>query len=874
MELQELRSLCEQRLIDKNLTDEKYHQRLNTELEEIHNQAEVDYFPDLMQSGKKFAYNEHNLLVPFLLGLVDEFDIEQPAAYLQGEFPDIDMDYLPAVRDYLKNEWAIKQFGREYCSSISTYNSLGIKQALQDMAHVHDKLRSEVQAITRNMEDKDDDGKPMTWEKALELYPDFAAYCEQNKDVADAAKALKDRYKSHGVHAGGLIISSKPIANFVPLEVRSVNKDNPDGVIVAAWAEGQHVQELGPVGLIKFDLLVVDGLKQIAVACQLIQQRHNLPGICALPGKRNWTDTSYRNDPKAIAMANAADLKAIFQFDSDWIIKLIKQGGVNSFHDLPAYSSLNRPGPQQIEADRAYVRRKRGEEEYTIHPIMRSIVEKTYGIYVYQEQILQILNLIGGIPQIHTELIRKAISKKKKDVIEKFKPKFIENGKKTLGVDDQYMEDMFAAIETWSGYGFNASHAYAYADISARQLWLKAHYPLEFYASVFMCEDQHDKVKEYKIDAHKHGIELMPVNVNQSKVNYAIVGDKIYTGFKNIKKLGEATAQRIVAGQPYSSLSDFLERFGTDQVAVRPLIALGAFDEKHDRLRQYKFYQYYKDAQKRRRDRQKRFEKVPEKYRQELIDLFEANFDVVSEVTGCRTLTDMEKYATFDDPSLWDVFEQVPLEKRYKHKGKDLVKSVTLREKMEAVRDKYDKSVRNFELKEKEDDSFELSIDKFKADRWELDAEDVDLLTDHRKAESEYYGFQWRHRLEDSPDYSGKTIEAFLDSNAAQYGTIQVEIKQVMEMTSKKGTSYHTALVEDAHGKQIKVIFWKEEYERFQEELQPGNLISMHVKPPSGGFPSLQFHSPPRHERWRIPKDKASDHRLIVMRQTLSLEGA
>jgi DNA polymerase-3 subunit alpha len=145
-----------------------------------------------------------------------------------------------------------------------------------------------------------------------------------------AAKMLLDRNKTGGVHAGGLIISSVNIEDFVPLEVRSVKKENPNGVICSAWTEGLNRQDLGPVGLIKFDLLVINNLLQIAIACKLIKERHGLTKHQRLPGDWDWSDISYLNDPKALEMANKADLKCIFQFDSEGIRKLVKRGGVTA----------------------------------------------------------------------------------------------------------------------------------------------------------------------------------------------------------------------------------------------------------------------------------------------------------------------------------------------------------------------------------------------------------------------------------------------------------------------------------------------------------------------------------------------------------------
>lgn len=354
---QRLHELCYAALAKNGLdTDEQYTTRLKKELKELDAQGEWEYFLKLHDQFKLenliFPQNEHNNLIDFLLGLTESVDISKPSAFVQGESPDIDIDYLKTARDYIKREWAPKQFGQEKICEIGTYGTSGIKSSIKHMARLHSLSKDEIEAITTKMKDKftDDEGntQELDWEGALKIYPEFAAYCEKNPEVAKAAYLLLDRNNTAGVHAGGLVISNIDIDGFVPLEVRMVNKDNPNGIICAAWTEGLNRQDLGPVGLIKFDLLVINNLLQIAVCAKLIKERYPEiaeKGLWALPGGDDWSDLSYLNDVKALEMANKADLKCIFQFDSEGIRKLVKRGGVTMFDDLAAYSAIYRPGP-------------------------------------------------------------------------------------------------------------------------------------------------------------------------------------------------------------------------------------------------------------------------------------------------------------------------------------------------------------------------------------------------------------------------------------------------------------------------------------------------------------------------------------------------
>lgn len=336
-----IKLLCVKGMKDKGVYDQEiYKKRLREELIEIDAQNDFDYFLSLIDEKLiKYKINENNLLVAWLLGIVDDFDINFPPNYVYGDFPDIDIDFLPPIRDYLKQEWAPKNFGTDFVCNIGSYNTFGIKSALQDMARVFGKDRNEIVALTTKIDLKDEDGNALTWEKALEIYPELKSYCEQNPEVADATKRLLHRNKSMGKHAGGLIISSKPIDRFVPLV-----KDK-EGTPLSAWVEGLSGQDLGPMGLIKYDYLAITNLMQIAIATNLIKTRYKIAGVCALSEQDDWTDTSYLNDSKAIEMANNGDLRCIFQFDSSGIRKLVKDGGVDSFDDLVAYSALYRPGP-------------------------------------------------------------------------------------------------------------------------------------------------------------------------------------------------------------------------------------------------------------------------------------------------------------------------------------------------------------------------------------------------------------------------------------------------------------------------------------------------------------------------------------------------
>lgn len=887
---QRLIRICVNALESKGLSDDRHKARLKQEFKEIDAQGEHDYLLKLHDEFKAknliFPSNEHNLLLDYLLGLASEFDIDSEPAYVQGEFPDIDIDYLKEVRDYIKRDWAPRQWGQENICEIGTYGTSGIKSSILDMTRVHNLEKDEIQAITVKMEDKDDEGKLLEWDKALEMYPDFKSFCDRHPQVAESARLLLDRNRTGGVHAGGLIISSVPIQGFVPLEVRSVNKANPKGVICSAWTEGLNAQDLQPVGLIKFDLLVINNLMQIAQACRLVKERHGLQSICALPGLWDWSDISYLNDPKALEMANNGDLKCIFQFDGEGIRKMVKRGGVTSFDDEAAYSALYRPGPLNMGMDARYCKRKRWEQDknhsdaepYNVHPLMQPILGKTYGVLVYQEQVMEILRVVGNIPDMHTEKVRKAISKKKVKEFIKYKEMFIENGQRNLGVNKEFVEDLWNQIESFAEYGFNKSHAYAYTYISARLLWLKAHYPLEFYAAILMCEDDHEKFKQVRIDAKAHGVEVCPVKINQSKENFHIEDGKIFFGFSNIKGIGSEVAKKIVEGQPYKDMSDFLNRFGTDGSVLKALIALGVFEEPYDRVTLRKFLEFYKDKITKRKQRAQRYETSLSKKKEELkVTLLEFLTKLGDQdPLGGSAYHSMADF-TPEAEALWkEAFEDLMIDVPFKYRGEERIKQVSAYKILSDMANKYQTTVATFEEKEATDDDNPTAIDKFDKNEIVLDEEEEKILKSERwlgdersfpEAEKIYYGFEWVHQLETCEKYQGITFDKFLEEceTGENKWAVEVRVEQVRKRTSKNNVEFYSVDIEDANGKMMVVNIWKDDMTRWKDEIKKGKLLRMRVRPPSGGFNTLTLESVPKHEKHKKWPDKASDPRIFEL---------
>lgn len=319
--------------------DDKFKTRLDFELNLIEKLNKSSYFLNLFISNKKFAYNENNLLVCKLLGLVQDFNIDQPVESVMTDLPDCDIDLGSGLlQKYIKDDWAPRVFGYDCVANIGNYNTFKLKMAIQDVARVYELDHQEVVAVTKQIPDKDNDGKLISWETALSISSDFREFCLANPEVAEVAKRLVGRNRSRGKHAGGLIISSKSLSDFVPLVL------DTEGRPITAWSEGQNAQDLGPIGLVKIDILVLVSLEQIGRAVHLIKKRHGLSSINALPGQRDWTDETYLNDKKSLDLACRGLLKGIFQFEKTDISRLTKEAKPERFEDMVAITALYRPG--------------------------------------------------------------------------------------------------------------------------------------------------------------------------------------------------------------------------------------------------------------------------------------------------------------------------------------------------------------------------------------------------------------------------------------------------------------------------------------------------------------------------------------------------
>lgn len=496
----------------------------------------------------------------------------------RNEAPDIDIDFCQDRRDeviaYVK-----QKYGDKSVAQIVTFGTLQAKAAIRDVGRVLDVPLDRVNRLT-NMVPK---GVDIDFEKALAQSADLRKEYEndtQVRELIDIARKLEGTNRQAGTHAAGVVIANGDLTDYVPLSrVLRKGQDTAtrgESVVTTQWVMG----DLEKVGLLKMDFL---GLRTLTVMDNTVKQIEKTRGI-----KLDLEELPLE-DKETFALLQRGDARGVFQLESDGIRELLKRMKPDSIRDLIACNALYRPGPLGGGMVDAYVNRKHGREKPSYpHPVMEEILTETYGVMCYQEQIMRILNRLGGIELSSAYACIKAISKKKHDVIAERRAEFLK-GAQQRGVTEETAGEIFDLITFFGGYGFNKSHSAAYALIGYQTAYLKSHYPAEFMAALLSSEiedsNKRDIMVQHIDDARKLGAEVQPPDVQAGDVEFTVKDGKILFGLTAIKGLGRAAAADIVRARrdkgPFRDLFDFCERVDLKIVgrpAVEKLIKAGAFD--------------------------------------------------------------------------------------------------------------------------------------------------------------------------------------------------------------------------------------------------------------------------------------------------------
>ena len=487
--------------------------------------------------------------------------------------PDIDVDIQDTRRDEVI-EYCAKKYGEDHVSNIATFGKMFGRMAVRDVARVLEVPYAESDRLAK-LVPPPSQGRHIPLSVSIKEDADLRNEYENNptaKEVLDYAIQLEGTIRSHGVHACGVVIAPDTLVNYIPLEMAQ------KGVVATQFPMGE-VEELG---LLKMDFLGLSNLTIINNAMRIIRKAYKKEiNLSELP----------LDDKKTYELFQRGDTTGVFQLESAGMKRYLRGLKPTTFEDIIAMVALYRPGPMQFID--SFIRRKHGEEEITyLHSGMKNSLKNTYGILVYQEQFMQISKEWCGFTGGQADTLRKAVGKKKIDLMKKVKPEFVEGAVKVGGATKEIAETFWTQLEEFANYCFNKSHAACYGLIAYWTAYLKAHYPDAFMAALMTSDHDDTDRLAIEITECKHmGISVLSPDVNESFVEFAVVPNenKIRFGMSAVKGVGVGAVEEVLRARedgPFTSVEDFARRVSTgkfNRKAWESLIKSGAFDDMGDR---------------------------------------------------------------------------------------------------------------------------------------------------------------------------------------------------------------------------------------------------------------------------------------------------
>ncbi|WP_297392170.1 DNA polymerase III subunit alpha [uncultured Peptoniphilus sp.] len=580
----------------ENVTDE-IKERFDFEFNTIKNMGFVDYFLivwDFIRYARKHEIqvgpgrgSAAGSLISFCLGITDvdplKFDLlfERFLNPERVSMPDIDIDFCYERREEVI-EYVNRKYGDSHVAQIVTFGTMAARNALRDVGRALDMSYAKVDYIAKQVPQAIN----MTLEKALEISETFKEIYDSEEDsrfLIDMALKLEGLPRHTSTHAAGVVISKDELTEYVPLT-------RNDKIIATQF----NMIELEELGLLKMDFLGLRTLTVIRDAINLIRENE---------GKTISFEKFDYNDPDVLKMFAKSETLGVFQFESSGMRAFLKELKPDEFSDLVAANALFRPGPMKQIPKFVSSKHDKSKISY-LHPKLEPILKSTYGCIVYQEQVMQIVQQIGGYSLGRADIVRRAISKKKMKVMEEERKNFIYGNEKegvcgaiANGVDEKAANEIYDLIIDFADYAFNKSHSVAYSVVAYRTAWLKYYYPREFMAAqISTYTNDIKQVSLYIEEIKRLGIEILPPNINYSFKNFTVEDNKIRFGLKAVKNVGDNLIDLIVKGREkgeYKSLKDFVDRINAidksvlNKRAVESLIRCGAMDDFEGNRAQY-----------------------------------------------------------------------------------------------------------------------------------------------------------------------------------------------------------------------------------------------------------------------------------------------
>ncbi|MDO8502796.1 MAG: DNA polymerase III subunit alpha [Gemmatimonadaceae bacterium] len=490
--------------------------------------------------------------------------------------PDIDVDFCFERRGEVI-EYVREKYGRDSVGQIITFGTLKSRAAVKDVGRTLGFTPAETDALAKLIPNMPN--YSLTVKEAIDKVPEVRKLYkeeERYRELLDFAIALEGLSRHAGVHAAGVVIAPGPLDEYVPICTqgsKGAGAGSEDAIVVTQY----DMNALEKVGMLKMDFLGLTTLTIIKDALASIRARTgSAPDLDSLP----------LEDEETFRMLRAGKTAGVFQFESSLATDMLKSMRADRFDDLVASNALMRPGPLDAGMHKVYIRRKRGEEKVTFQlPELEEILNTTYGVITYQEQVMRIAQKLAGISLAEADVLRKAVGKKDAELIRAELGKFVEKAV-ARGYAREIIKDIAGQIQTFGRYGFNKSHSVAYSIISFHTAWLKAHYPADFMAALLsaMIGDT-DSVVKYINEAREIGIELLPPDVNESGYKFTVIGEKrIRFGLGGIRNVGRSAIDSMLSARekaPFKSIFDLAERVDLrvcNKRVFEALIQSGALD--------------------------------------------------------------------------------------------------------------------------------------------------------------------------------------------------------------------------------------------------------------------------------------------------------
>lgn len=577
-----LRKLCEKALPERYaVVTDKERSRMDYELGVIDKMGFSDYFlivMDFIHYAKSHGIpigpgrgSAAGSIVSYLLHITEvdplRFDLlfERFLNPARVSMPDIDTDLCYRRRGEVI-EYLARKYGSDQVAQIITFGTLAARAVIRDVGRVTNMPLREVDRIAKMVPV----GPGVTLKKTMEGSREFRDLYDSDTTVhrlIDHCLDLEGISRNSGTHAAGVVICSKPVEEYVPIQLTQ------DGFIQTQYEKDQVEQ----LGLLKMDLLGLRNLTVIHDALEMIRENRGIDlDINKIPSE----------DEETCKMLCDGDTIGVFQSESSGFTSLLMQLHPERFEDLIPMVALYRPGPLGSGMAEDFIKRKHGKipVEYP-HPSLEPILKETYGIILYQEQVMQIASVMGGFSLGQADMLRRAMGHKEPEILQQNRETFVD-GAVANGVDDRTANYVFDLMVHFAGYGFNKSHSVCYGWIAWQTAYLKAHYRPEFMAAMMTCYNgDRDKVSRYISDTRRAGVVIAAPDVNLSEAYFSVKGDKILFGLDGIQNVGEGAVRSIIEarkqGGPFKSLSDFVERAdnrGLNSRACESLIRCGALD--------------------------------------------------------------------------------------------------------------------------------------------------------------------------------------------------------------------------------------------------------------------------------------------------------